>query len=98
MANLRLVRGAAMVKAAQMNIRPDRVEHAIKLADLTGIEVDDNGDVNNESLTQALEKVTQEMPELLKSEDGKHGFKLGASDQNQNATEDQINQIFGLKG
>lgn len=96
-ANMRLVRGSALAKAAQMSIRPDRVEQAIRLADLTKVTVDESGNVDDGALTDALEQVTKDMPELLSTSDdsGAVGFKVGAPDQDKSASTDQISKIFG---
>jgi|BioPla2DNA2_1021312.scaffolds.fasta_scaffold23452_2 hypothetical protein len=97
-ANLRLVRAEAMVQAVGLNVRPDRIDYAIRLADLSKVEVDENGQVDETAVREALEQILNDFPELKvasSSEDG-HGFKLGSPGQKQQlGTSEQIASIFG---
>lgn len=99
LANKRLVRAEAMVQAMSLNIRADRVEHAIRLADLSQIEVDENGHPDEAAIQDALKRVTQEIPELLTngaSDDNRAGFKLGGPGQNkQTSANEALAKIFG---
>lgn len=99
LANKRLVRAEAMVQAMSLNIRPDRVEHAIRLADLTQVEIDENGRPDEAAIQAALQTVTREIPELLtRSADDRQGFKLGGPGQNkQTSANDALAKIFGNK-
>lgn len=100
-ANRRLVRAEAKVMAITLNVKPERIDHAIRLADLSEVEVDEHGNVEMETLKAALERVTQEIPELLiqKQQEGDTGtgFKIGGSGSKGTATADEISRIFGNK-
>lgn len=100
-ANRRLVRADAKVMAVTLNIKPERIEHAIRLADLSGVDVDDKGNVDGETLREALEKVVEEIPELLiaskTDEENKPGFKLGGSGGKSTISADALSKIFGNK-
>lgn len=100
MANFRLVRAEAMTQAVTLNVRPDRVDYALRLADLSQVEVDENGIPDAAAVREAIEKVTQDLPELLKSEtaEDKAGFHVGGPGQ-QTAPDinDQLSKIFGNK-
>jgi len=100
-ANRRLIRADAKVMAVTLNIKPERIEHAIRLADLSGVDVDDKGNVDGEMLREALEKVVEEIPELLiaskTDEENKPGFKLGGSGGKSTTSADVLSKIFGNK-
>lgn len=100
-ANRRLVRADAKVMAVTLKIKPERVDHAIRLADLSGVDVDENGNVDEKALREALEKVAEEIPELLQAsesaEESKPGFKLGGSGGSGTAKGDALAKIFGNK-
>lgn len=99
LANRRLVRAEAMTQAVGLGIRSDRVDHAIRLADLSQVEIDDQGHVDEASVRSALEKVLTEIPELKvtnSDDEGAHGFKVGSPGQKQvPGTSERIASIFG---
>lgn len=100
LSNKRLINAEALVKASQMQIRPDRVKQAIRLADLTAVTVDENGQVDEAAVMNALEQVTKEMPELLMQaeKESSPGFKIGGPGQAQGANvSDKLAEIFGNK-
>lgn len=55
---------SAKSAAAQLGIKPERVEYAIRLADLSGIKVDDSMTVDQEAVQSALKAVLEVVPEL----------------------------------
>ncbi len=97
-ANRRLVRVEAKEQAIALGVRVDRSDYAIRLADLSKVEVDENGQVDETAVREALEQILNDFPELKvasSSEDG-HGFKLGSPGQKQQlGTSEQIASIFG---
>lgn len=97
-ANRRLVRVEAKEQAIALGVRVDRSDYAIRLADLSKVEVDENGQVDETAVREALEQILNDFPELKvasSSEDG-HGFKLGSPGQKQQlGTSKQIASIFG---
>lgn len=99
MANLRLIRSEAMVQAMGLNIRPDRVNYAIRLADLSGVTVDEQGNPDETAIREALGQVIKDLPELTnQKEEAQSGFKLGAPGQqaDQGALNSKLASIFGV--
>ncbi len=99
-ANQRLVRSEAMMQALSMQIRPDRVEHVIRLADLSAVGMDEGGQPDKTAISAALEQVISTTPEFKAAtsadEEGKPGFKIGASDQQQQMTDAELAKIFKI--
>ncbi len=62
-----LVRLAAQSAAAQLGVKPERVEYALRLADLTAVEVGDDMQVDTGAVTAALQTVLDAVPELAVS-------------------------------
>jgi hypothetical protein len=77
-ANQRLIQAIAQSEATKLNINPDYIADAVRLADLSAVKVDDNGVVDTKSITTALEAVLERMP-ILKAttETPAGGFKVG---------------------
>lgn len=99
-ANMQRVRAEAMLQALNMSIRPDRVDHVIRLADLAAISIDDRGEPDKNAVRGALEAVVSSTPEFKVSADNERtqGFKMGASNQgNQDNIKGQLDQIFELE-
>lgn len=71
-ANDRLVRASAKVAAVDAGANPKRVDALLKLADLSDIEVDDDGEPDGEAVTKAVTKALGEYPEF-KAAAGKGG-------------------------
>lgn len=63
-ANARLIAAEAKVQAAALGVKPDRVSHALKLADLSTITVGEDGEPNAVAIKAALEAVVKDLPEL----------------------------------
>lgn len=59
-----LITAEAKAVAAQLGINPDRLTYAVKLADLDGIEVDDEGSADTGAIQKAMEAVLEDLPEL----------------------------------
>lgn len=62
-----LVHLAAQSAAAQLGVKPERVEYALRLADLTAVEVGDDMQVDTGTVTAALQTVLDAVPELAVS-------------------------------
>ena len=77
-ANQRLIQAIAQSEATKLNINPDYVADAVRLADLSAVKVNDDGTVDTKSVTTALEAVLKRMP-ILKAttETPTGGFKVG---------------------
>lgn len=77
-ANQRLIQALAQSEATKLNINPDYIADAVRLADLSAVKVADDGTVDTKSITAALEAVLTRMP-ILKTtaETPAGGFKVG---------------------
>lgn len=76
-ANQRLVTAEAKIQASALGANPDKISYIIKLADLSGVTVGDNGEVDIKAVKQAVEDVLKELPELKSA--GAGGFNLGGN-------------------
>ena len=77
-ANQRLIQAIAQSEATKLNINPDYIADAVRLADLSAVKVNDDGTVDSKSITAALEAVLTRMPVLkATSEAPAGGFKVG---------------------
>lgn len=77
-ANQRLIQALAQSEATKLNINPDYIADAVRLADLSAVKVNDDGTVDTKSITTALEAVLQRMPVLkAATEAPAGGFKVG---------------------
>lgn len=63
-ANQRLIHAEARVQAVTLGIKPERIAYALKLADLSGVEVDEQGNPDAAAIKAALEAVLNDLPEL----------------------------------
>lgn len=77
-ANQRLITAEAKVQAAALGVNPDKISYVLKLADLSGVEVDDKGEVDTKAAMQAVEAVLKALPEL-KGAAGHGGFNMGGN-------------------
>lgn len=86
-ANQRLIQALAQSEATKLNINPDYIADAVRLADLSGVTVNDDGTVDTKSITTALEAVLQRMPVLkAATETPAGGFKVGGQGGNNTQT------------
>lgn len=77
-ANQRLIAAIAQSEATKLNINPDYIADAVRLADLSAVKVNDDGTVDTKSITTALEAVLTRMPVLkATTETPAGGFKVG---------------------
>lgn len=85
-ANQRLIQAIAQSEATKLNINPDYVADAVRLADLSAVKVNDDGTVDSKSITAALEAVLERMPVLkAAAEAPAGGFKVGGQGGNNTA-------------
>lgn len=63
-ANERLISAEAKSAAASLGIKPERLTYALRLADLNGIEVDDDGNVDTGEVEKRIRRVIEDVPEL----------------------------------
>ena len=60
----RLVQAEAKVVAMELGVKPDRIPYVLRLADLSSVDVDENGQVDATALRAAIEAVLRDVPEL----------------------------------
>lgn len=84
-ANQRLINAEARVQAVTLGIKPERIAYALKLADLSGVEVDEQGNPDAAAIKSALEAVLNDLPELK----GTQGPSRSGSEFNGGNTTDQ---------
>lgn len=77
-ANQRLIQAIAQSEATKLNINPDYIADAVRLADLSSVTVAEDGTVDTQSVNAALEAVLTRMP-ILKAaaETPAGGFRVG---------------------
>ena len=99
----KIIRQEASKTAATMGIDADFIDAAVALADLTELELDNNGEVDVDELKDALKSVIDKYPRFLaKKEDSESpkGFiKAGAEQKKETPTskiEEQIRKAMGL--
>lgn len=77
-ANQRLIQAIAQSEATKLNINPEYIADAVRLADLSKVKVNDDGTVDSKSITEALEAVLTRMPVLkAATETPAGGFRVG---------------------
>lgn len=75
----RLVQAEAKVVALELGVKPDRIPYVLRLADLSGVDVGDDGVVDAKALRDAIEAVLRDVPELKGSmTPGKSGAEFSA--------------------
>jgi|SRR5690625_1519462 len=63
-ANQRLISAEAKVQAVALGVKPERVEYALRLADLSDVDMDDDGNPDAAAIKAALDVVLNDLPEL----------------------------------
>lgn len=63
-ANARVIRSEAKLAAVASGVKADRVERFLKLVDLDGIEVDDDGEVDSKAVSKAVAAALKDVPEF----------------------------------
>ena len=75
-ANARILTAEAKSAAAAAGIKPERLDYAVKLADLGEIEVDDDGKVDTKAIAAAIKQVVTDLPELMGGTAGAGGSEF----------------------
>lgn len=90
-ANQRLITAEAKVQAAALGVKPEKLSYVLKLADLSDVEVDENGSVDEKAVKAAVEKVLKDLPELASTGTSRGGgdFNTGTPPKD---IDDQIKQ------
>lgn len=90
------VESTATMVAVRLGIDAKTIPYVLKLADLSTV-VDKEGKINDEAVTQALNKVLDDVPAFKSSTAGSGFIKVGASGGQPTSQEDQLAAIFGNK-
>lgn len=93
------VQSAATMAAVGLGLDAKTIPYVLRLADLSQA-VGQDGKINDETVTNALKKVLEDVPALKPQASGKTGFvQVGASSGGgqQGGQEDQLAAIFGNK-
>lgn len=88
----------AMAQAGSLNVAPETVPYLLKLADLSGA-VDEQGCINKEAVTQALNQVLADLPALKRQASQSQGFVPVGGDGSSRQGGDQYDRArawFGL--
>ena len=106
-ANQRLISAESKIVAAELGVNPKRINHLLKLADLSAVVVDESGNIDTQAIKQSIEAVLADFPELKGngSAVGGSGNPAGASGSNnptdfRNASKDDFAKAlsqFGLR-
>lgn len=78
-ANRRSIAAEAQVQAIAAGIRADRVAAAIRLADLSGVECDDDGEPDAEAIKTSIQAILKEYPEWAAGASDGKGVGSGAN-------------------
>lgn len=99
----KIIRQEAIKTAGTMGIDADFIDAAVALADLTELELDNNGEVDVDELKEALKSVIDKYPRFLakkEEESTQKGFiKAGAEQKKETPAskiEEQIRKAMGL--
>jgi hypothetical protein len=63
-ANARVIRAEAKVAAVAAGVKPDRAAKFLKLLDLDGVELDDQGDPDGKAIAAAIKSTLDDFPEF----------------------------------
>jgi hypothetical protein len=97
-ANQRLVEAAARSEAIGLGIDPKYIADAVRLADLSKIEVGETGDIDAKLIAKALDDVIKRVPVFKMTQENSGGFRVGGQQQNPpNSSGWQNNQVQGTQ-
>ena len=95
-ANAVLIKANAQIQAANLGVKSNKLDYVVKMADLTKITIDDDGNPDEAAIKAAVEQVLKDVPELKDSKESS-GFKIGADgNKDQGGEDDSIRAAFGL--
>lgn len=86
-ANQRVINAVAQTEAVKLGVDPKYVADVVKLADLSKVEVDENGNVDASLVSKALDEVLKRVPVFKANAGGEGnggGFKVGGDGQGSN--------------
>jgi hypothetical protein len=96
-ANVALIKANAQIQASNLGVKSNKLEYVVKMADLSKITIDDDGNPDDAAIKAAVEQVLKDVPELKDSKESS-GFKIGADGNKDTGggENDTIRAAFGL--
>jgi hypothetical protein len=76
-ASQRIIRSEARIAFSAAGVKPDRLDYALRLADLSGVEVGEDGEPDLKAIHGIVQQVTKDLPELVAAGGGNAGGKGG---------------------
>lgn len=95
LANKVQLEAKAQMAALQLGVEPKVLPYLLKMADLSTLTLEST----DEDVTKVLSKVLEDIPALKKEQTSATGFHAvgsGGQSQQQSATDDQLDRIFGV--
>ncbi|MCE5200834.1 hypothetical protein LLG39_17875 [bacterium] len=90
-ANARVIRAEAKVQALAAGIKADRLDYALRMLDLSSVEVDDNGEPDVKAIKTAVDALLSDVPELKAADgSGKGGSDFSGGGDSKALTEEEI--------
>ena len=97
-ANAVLIKANAQIQAANLGVKSNKLDYVVKMADLSKITIDDDGNPDEAAIKEAVEQVLKDVPELKDSKEST-GFKIGADGNKDKGGDDEdaaVRRAFGL--
>ena len=96
-ANAALIKANAQIQASNLGVKSNKLEYVVKMADLSKITIDDDGNPDDAAIKAAVEQVLKDVPELKDTKETS-GFKIGADGNKDTGggENDTIRAAFGL--
>jgi len=96
-ANAALIKANAQIQASNLGVKSNKLDYVVKMADLTKIDFDDDGNPDEAAIKAAVEQVLKDVPELKTTKDSS-GFQIGADGNKDTGgnEDDTIRAAFGL--
>lgn len=63
-ADTRVIRAEAKAEALRQGVKSERLQHALKLADLSAVTFNEEGDPDSKAISAAIKAVIEDLPEL----------------------------------
>ena len=80
-ANQRLVAATATAEAVKLGVDPKYTADVVRLADLSKVEVKEDGTVDDSAVSKAVDEVLKRVPVFKAQQEGQGGFKVGGEGQ-----------------
>lgn len=97
-ANAVLIKANAQIQAANLGVKSNKLDYVVKMADLSKITIDDDGNPDEAAIKEAVEQVLKDVPELKDTKETS-GFKIGADGNKDKGGDDEdaaVRRAFGL--